>query len=145
MTTPERTPATVTEYAHVTADGVTAGPLPTAGVLSDGRSVSGYDLLPPATLKAEGWLPVVDSPPPTAAADEELTSTLEVRGDTVVRVHTVTKRRPPEPAPLDPVTARARELRGKGTKRTPLEAAELLDALATIVLGEEPASAAPTT
>ncbi len=37
--------------------------LPRTGTLADGRTVSGYHLLPEETLKAEGWLPVKDKPP----------------------------------------------------------------------------------
>lgn len=37
--------------------------LPQTGTLSDGSTVSGYDLLPPETLAAEGWQDAEDSPP----------------------------------------------------------------------------------
>ena len=32
--------------------------LPESGMLKDGRTVSGYNLLPDNALKAEGWLPL---------------------------------------------------------------------------------------
>jgi hypothetical protein len=37
---------------------VTQTSLPTSGALSDGRSVSNYNLLPESVLLAEGWLPL---------------------------------------------------------------------------------------
>ena len=37
--------------------------LPRTGKLSTGQTVSNYHLLPHETLKAEGWLPVVDNIP----------------------------------------------------------------------------------
>jgi hypothetical protein len=37
--------------------------LPQSGILSDGRSVSNYDLLPLNTLKTEGWLPCEENKP----------------------------------------------------------------------------------
>ena len=37
--------------------------LPTTGILSNGRTVSGYNLLDKETLKNEGWLPLKDIKP----------------------------------------------------------------------------------
>lgn len=37
--------------------------LPKTGKLKDGRTVSGYNLLPEEVLRDEGWLPVEDNPP----------------------------------------------------------------------------------
>lgn len=34
--------------------------LPQSGYLKDGKSVSGYNLLPEDILKDEGWLPLLD-------------------------------------------------------------------------------------
>mgnify|MGYP001047545328 FL=1 len=38
-------------------------PLPKTGTLKDGRTVSGYDLLPEETLIQEGWLPLIEQKP----------------------------------------------------------------------------------
>lgn len=45
-------------YVKVVNGQVVCVGLPTCGVLVDGRCVSGYNLLPPETLAAEGWLPL---------------------------------------------------------------------------------------
>ena len=50
-------------YAKVENWQVTQAGLPTTGVLKDGRTVSGYNLLPDNILKSEGWLPLIDNPP----------------------------------------------------------------------------------
>jgi len=50
-------------YAKVENNQVTQAYLPTSGTLSDGRSVSNYNLLPEETLLAEGWLPLIENKP----------------------------------------------------------------------------------
>jgi hypothetical protein len=51
---------------------VTATALPRVGVLKDGRSVSGYHVLPDEVLKAEGWLPDEEVKPLHDAEKEKL-------------------------------------------------------------------------
>lgn len=51
------------EYAKVENNQVIQIGLQSTGVLKDGSTVSGYNLLDEATLKAEGWLPLIDNPP----------------------------------------------------------------------------------
>ena len=50
-------------YAKVESNIVTQAYLPTSGTLSDGRSVSNYNLLPESVLLAEGWLPLIENKP----------------------------------------------------------------------------------
>ena len=45
-------------YAKAENGNVIQVGLPQSGVLKDGRTVSGYNLLPANVLKAEGWLPL---------------------------------------------------------------------------------------
>lgn len=65
-------------------------PLPKTGQLKDGRTVSGYDLLPNETLMNEGWLPLEEQKP---EYDEE-TQLLQfgeyiIEEDKVIAVYTV--------------------------------------------------------
>jgi hypothetical protein len=46
--------------------------LPSTGYLSNGESVSGYNLLPESVLKAEGWLPLEENRPEYNAENETL-------------------------------------------------------------------------
>ena len=73
--------------------------LPRTGVLSDGRSVSGYHLLPVATLKDEGWLPVVDDKPDYDPASEQLIRAEKIEKDRVVINYTIEPLPEPEPEP----------------------------------------------
>jgi len=50
-------------YALVVDNEVVRTRLPKTGVLSDGRTVSNYHLLPHDILLAEGWLPLIDEMP----------------------------------------------------------------------------------
>lgn len=50
-------------YVLVENGEVTKTKLPKTGVLSDGRTVSNYHLLPHDILLAEGWLPLIDEMP----------------------------------------------------------------------------------
>jgi hypothetical protein len=51
---------------------VTQTSLPTSGTLSDGRSVSNYNLLPESILLTEGWLPLELNEPEYNPAIQEL-------------------------------------------------------------------------
>jgi len=51
------------KYAHIVDGAVDAWGLPEVGVLSDGRTVSNYNLLPTDELKAEGWLLCISTAP----------------------------------------------------------------------------------
>lgn len=73
--------------------------LPRTGVLSDGRSVSGYHLLPAATLKGEGWLPVVDNKPEYDSDTERLIRSEKIEKDRVVISYTVEALPELEPEP----------------------------------------------
>jgi hypothetical protein len=54
--------------------------LPQVGYLSNGESVSGYDLLPNETLTADGWLPSEDNIP----AYDETTQILQFDSYTIL-------------------------------------------------------------
>ena len=54
---------------------VTQTSLPTSGILSNGRSVSNYNLLPEETLLTEGWLPLIENKPVYEPATQELSLT----------------------------------------------------------------------
>jgi hypothetical protein len=51
------------DYVQIKDGKVIKWELPCCGFLSNGESVSGYDLLSHETLIAEGWLPTVDNIP----------------------------------------------------------------------------------
>lgn len=51
------------QYARIENNQVTSINLPTTGVLKDGSTVSGYNLLDAETLKREGWLPLTEDKP----------------------------------------------------------------------------------
>ena len=69
-----------------------------SGVLSDGRTVGNYNLLPVKILEAEGWLPLEEVKPPYDELTQmlELESTAEVDGKIVATYKTIEK-------PLDEV------------------------------------------
>lgn len=54
--------------------------LPCCGYLSNGDSVSGYNLLPQEVLKAEGWLPLEENKPQY----DETTQYLEIDNYTIL-------------------------------------------------------------
>jgi hypothetical protein len=56
--------------------------LPSAGVLSDGRTVSNYNLLPPSILAGEGWKEVI-----TAGTGTVVESAVD-NGDTITVTYT---------------------------------------------------------
>jgi hypothetical protein len=59
-------------YVKVVNGQVVCVGLPTCGVLVDGRCVSGYNLLPPETLAAEGWFPLELNQPEYDPETQEL-------------------------------------------------------------------------
>jgi hypothetical protein len=59
-------------YALVQNGQVAQVGFPSSGTLSDGRSVSNYDLLPKSALLAEGWLPLVENKPTHDPTTQEL-------------------------------------------------------------------------
>lgn len=93
-------------YAH-TSDGSTVDQhrLPQSLTLTDGRSVSNPAALDPATLAAEGWLPLVDADDPTPGAGEQLGGwTYIVHADRIERARQVVA--VPEVSPQDEIAAR---------------------------------------
>ena len=50
-------------YAKIENGNVIQVGLPESGILKDGRTVSGYNLLPTNSLKVEGWLPLEQTIP----------------------------------------------------------------------------------
>jgi hypothetical protein len=73
--------------------------LPRTGVLSDGRSVSGYHLLPEAILQAEGWLPVEEVKPKYDPKTQQLSGPAEqILKDKIVLTWQVEPLPTPEPA-----------------------------------------------
>ena len=70
-------------YALVQNGQVIQVGLPSSGILSDGRSVSNYNLLPESVLLSEGWLPLELNEPEYNPATQELQLvdyTIEVDG-----------------------------------------------------------------
>lgn len=72
-------------YALVENGAVTRVGLPQTGILKDGSTVSGYDLLDAEILAAEGWLPLVDIMPDSSA------ETFEQDGYTIEATRVVQK------------------------------------------------------
>lgn len=80
----------MSRYALVQGKKVIQDALPQTGYLSDGRSVSGYDLLSNEVLRSEGWLPIVDEPPIYNPKTQTLTNNgYVVEVDRVVVAYTV--------------------------------------------------------
>ena len=64
--------------------------LPKTGTLSDGRTVSGYHLLPIETLKEEGWLPLEDIEPEYNPETQYVRQTgYDILSDKVVKLYEV--------------------------------------------------------
>jgi hypothetical protein len=64
--------------------------LPKTGTLKDGRTVSGYYLLPEEVLKQEGWLPLEDIQPEYDENTQYLTSDgYEILEDKIVKKYKV--------------------------------------------------------
>lgn len=64
--------------------------LPKTGKLKDGRTVSGYDLLPLEILSQEGWLPLEDNQPEYDVETQYLINDgYEILSDKVVKKYKV--------------------------------------------------------
>lgn len=88
----------MTIYARVEKGEVVEVGLPQTGILKDGRTVSGYNLLPEKILKQEGWLPVEDERPEHDSTTEYLVGpTYKARGKRVVAEYAVEKISVPDP------------------------------------------------
>ena len=69
---------------------ITKYALPKTGTLSTGETVSGYNLLPIETLKAEGWLPLEDIQPEYDVETQYLASDgYEILEDKVIRKYRI--------------------------------------------------------
>lgn len=90
----------MTSYAHVTDGTIDRVGLPRTGTLADGRTVSGYDRLPPKILAAEGWAQVVDDGPPKYdPATHQAVRTLEVVDGIPTATYRIEELPPAEPDP----------------------------------------------
>lgn len=76
-------------YVLVENGQVTKTRLPKTGVLSDGSTVSNYNLLPGDVLIAEGWLPLVDEPPETDEGFRAVLTGYEIYEDRVEAVYEI--------------------------------------------------------
>lgn len=72
-------------YAKVENGQVIQVGLPATGILKDGSTVSGYNLLPESVLLGEGWLPLIDNPP----AYDRATQYLEHSGYTILETEII--------------------------------------------------------
>lgn len=89
-------------YALVQNNEVVKVGLPTVGYLKNGSSVSGYNLLPESTLKAEGWLPIEDIKPVFDESTQQLQhGGYKVQGNKVVVDYMVVDK----PIPVESVVA----------------------------------------
>ena len=79
--------------------------LPKTGVLSDGRTVSGYNLLSEDVLKIEGWLPLEENKPTHNPDTEYLHfEGYDIQADKVIAnyiIIAIPPSPPPEPSPVD--------------------------------------------
>ena len=81
--------------------------LPKVGTLKNGRTVSGYHLLPEETLKQEGWLPLEDIKP---EYDEE-TQYLINEGYEILEDKAIKKYRVEDiPEPIEPIEPEPSEM-----------------------------------
>ena len=77
-------------YAKIENGNVVQVGLPQSGVLNDGRTVSGYNLLPANVLKAEGWLPLEQIIPAYDAETQQIVhDSYVVKTDKVTEIFTV--------------------------------------------------------
>lgn len=84
--------------------------LPTTGTLSTGETVVNYNLLPPETLKQEGWLPLIDEPPEYDSETEYLVHDgYDIQEDQVVKLYKV-ESIPEQPKPEPDLEQRIQEL-----------------------------------
>jgi hypothetical protein len=82
-------------YVLVENGEVTKTKLPKTGVLSDGSTVSNYNLLPHDVLVAEGWLPLIDEPPETDDKHRAVRTGYEIYGDRVEAIYSIEEIIPP--------------------------------------------------
>lgn len=122
----------MTQFARVKGGQVQTIGLPRTGTLASGASVSNYHLLPVETLKAEGWLEVMDEKPTYDPETEDLVFDGH-EYDYVAKVVRAkyskqAKPPPPEPEP-DPKIARQkfRDVVNAATTLAQLKAAILGD------------------
>ena len=83
------------KYALIENGEVTKTRLPKTGVLSDGSTVSNYNLLPHDVLIAEGWLPLIDDPPETDDKHRAIITGYEIFPDRVETVYSIEEIIPP--------------------------------------------------
>lgn len=77
-------------YVKIENGNVTEVTLPQSGVLKDGRTVSGYNLLPDAVLKAEGWLSLEQTIPSYDAETQHLEhDSYVIETDKVIETFTI--------------------------------------------------------
>lgn len=76
--------------------------LPKIGTLSDGKTVSNYDQLPPDVLKAEGWLPFEDVKPEVPEGKYANHTSYDFKKSKIVAVYEVFDSPVTEPV-VDPV------------------------------------------
>ena len=80
---------------------ITQHSLPKTGTLKDGRTVSGYYLLPEEVLKQEGWLPLEDIVPEYDIDTQYLvTDEYEILEDKVIKKYKIENM--PEPTEPEP-------------------------------------------
>jgi hypothetical protein len=80
-------------YAKVENGQVIQVGLPTTGILKDGSTVSGYNLLPEDILREEGWLPLIDNPPEYDPETQYLEHAGYIVGETEVTVNYIIKQK----------------------------------------------------
>jgi len=85
-------------YALIENGEVTKTRLPKTGVLSDGSTVSNYNLLPHDVLLTEGWLPLIDEPPTTDEKHRAVITGYEIYADRVEAVYSIEEIIPPAPS-----------------------------------------------
>lgn len=86
------------DYARVKNGQVVQVGLPVTGILADGCTVSGYNLLDTETLRAEGWLPLEDNQPEYDTETEYLElAGYTVQEDKVIANYTIRQRQTPLP------------------------------------------------
>lgn len=87
-------------YAKVENGVVVAIGLPIVGILSDNRTVSGYNQLGVDVLLREGWLPIVGDKPLYDTETQQLNVSYTVNSNEVVATYTIVAK-PPEPTTTD--------------------------------------------
>lgn len=84
--------------------------LPRTGKLSTGQTVSNYHLLPRETLKAEGWLPVVDNIPKYNPSTQYIKETTYTIGkDSVIKNYIIDAIPAAEPSEFELMQAKIDE------------------------------------